>query len=265
MMELNLSMKSKMIFTLVFLFVSAFNLLAQSNQEAIMILEYKRADNMMAGEGAPSASMGTERLVLTKPGQRIEFDTDWKHEKKKNNGRNYFGSHLRFAENKGNTTLKLFLRPAVRGSEILYLVPGMKYSFKNDLVAVEAGEAPRSEANSAIKCIFEYERADNPNNAAGLPSNSLGVETLSFSLGEEVKFETDWKYEKSKGDDQIRYGSHMRRVSNKSPQSNVYMDVTIRRAPVRLGYTSPDTNLRLMPNQKKDDKADIVAVKCLRR
>ena len=63
-------------------------------------LEYSRADNMWAGWGSPGGSLGAETITL-EPGQKRVFVTDWAYEKKRNDGTNYYGSHLRYAVNRG--------------------------------------------------------------------------------------------------------------------------------------------------------------------
>lgn len=64
------------------------------------VLEYQRADNMWAAFGRPDGMLGTESITLA-PGTSRVFVTDWKYEKKRNDGTNYYGSHLRIATNKG--------------------------------------------------------------------------------------------------------------------------------------------------------------------
>ena len=64
-------------------------------------LDYRRADNMWAPEGQPSASLGTETIGLA-VGQKKVFITDWKYEKLRNDGTRYYGSHLRIATNRSD-------------------------------------------------------------------------------------------------------------------------------------------------------------------
>ena len=64
------------------------------------VLEYQRADNMWAAFGRPDGALGTETITLA-PGTSRVFVTDWKYEKTRNDGTNYYGSHLRIATNKG--------------------------------------------------------------------------------------------------------------------------------------------------------------------
>jgi len=78
------------------IFVPARTLRAQS-----CVLEYQRADNMWAAFGRPDGNLGTETITLA-PGASRVFVTDWKYEKTRNDGTNFYGSHLRVATNKGD-------------------------------------------------------------------------------------------------------------------------------------------------------------------
>lgn len=71
-------------------------------------LEYRRADNMWAPKGQPTASPGIETLTMAKGTGRV-FVTDWKYEKMRNDGTTYYGSHLRIAVNRGTIPVRLFL------------------------------------------------------------------------------------------------------------------------------------------------------------
>ena len=70
-------------------------------------LEYRRADNMWAPKGQPSPALGVETVTFAK-GTGRTFDTDWKYEKLRNDGTNYYGSHLRIATNRGTIPVRLF-------------------------------------------------------------------------------------------------------------------------------------------------------------
>lgn len=72
-------------------------------------IEYQRADNMMAAAGRPDGNLGKETLTL-QAGETKVFNTDWKYEKRRNDGRNYYGSHLRIMRNTGQRPVKLSLR-----------------------------------------------------------------------------------------------------------------------------------------------------------
>ena len=69
-------------------------------------LDYQRADNMWAAFGKPTGTLGTETISLA-DGQAKLFFTDWKYEKQRNDGSNYYGSHLRIATNPGTRPLRL--------------------------------------------------------------------------------------------------------------------------------------------------------------
>ena len=105
-------------------------------------------------------------------------------------------------------------------------------------------------------CTLVYERADNMWAARGRPDGGLGKETITLSQGNEKAFVTDWKYEKQRGDDENRYGSHLRRATNtgQRPISLIYHE-----SPV-----SGDEAVKLQPGQVIPDfKDDLVAVLCL--
>lgn len=72
-------------------------------------LEYQRADNMWAAPGRPDGALGTETLTL-QPGETKVFTTDWKYEKQRNDGRNYYGSHVRTVRNAGRRQINLVFR-----------------------------------------------------------------------------------------------------------------------------------------------------------
>lgn len=77
-------------------------------------IEYQRADNAMAAAGRPDGQLGTETLTL-KPGQTKVFATDWKFEKRRNDGTNYYGSHTRIIRNTGSLPVRLSLVGALGG------------------------------------------------------------------------------------------------------------------------------------------------------
>lgn len=111
------------------------------------VLEYQRADNMWAAYGNPGGSiLGVESITL-QAGQTKGFITDWKYEKTKNDGSNYYGSHLRIATNKGQRPLTLLVRTLdpsrliniIRTGTDTYRVPlspGASAQFKADLMEV---------------------------------------------------------------------------------------------------------------------------------
>lgn len=72
-------------------------------------IEFQRADNALSAPGRPDGQLGTETLTL-KPGQTKVFNTDWKFEKRRNDGSNYYGSHVRILRNTGPLAVNLELK-----------------------------------------------------------------------------------------------------------------------------------------------------------
>ena len=121
-------------------------------------LEYQRADNMFAAPGRPDGFLGTETLTL-QAGEKRVFNTDWKYEKQRNDGANYYGSHLRIARNTGKRPMHLVLRgdlSALRGAigaAVLaqegsdrargILNPGATWTLRNDLMEVSCPSADK--------------------------------------------------------------------------------------------------------------------------
>jgi hypothetical protein len=64
---------------------------------------------MWANWGRPDGLLGTETITL-QPGQKRVFLTDWGHEKLRNDGTNFYGSHLRRAVNRGTGPLQFKVR-----------------------------------------------------------------------------------------------------------------------------------------------------------
>ncbi len=80
-------------------------------------LEYQRADNMWSATGRPDGPLGKETLTL-EPGQTKVFNTDWKYEKRRNDGENYYGSHARIVRNAGKRPIKVVFRGDDIGSMV---------------------------------------------------------------------------------------------------------------------------------------------------
>ncbi len=55
--------------------------------------------------------LGSESITLL-PGASKAFLTDWRHEKTRNNGTTYYGSHLRRTVNRGNRAMKARVKEA---------------------------------------------------------------------------------------------------------------------------------------------------------
>lgn len=79
-------------------------------------LEYSRANNMWETWGR--GNLGAETITL-QSGQRKSFTTDWAYEKQRNDGTNYYGSHLRLAVNRGAVPIQV----SVRGPMLVLIKP----------------------------------------------------------------------------------------------------------------------------------------------
>jgi len=117
-------------------------------------LDYQRADNMWAALGRPDGFLGVETILLGNGLTRV-FATDWTYEKQRNDGVNYYGSHLRVANNPGTSVIQLRLKnpaTAMFGSigaaaaarlgaaGWLIMKPGDSAQFKDDLMEVHCGQ-----------------------------------------------------------------------------------------------------------------------------
>jgi hypothetical protein len=117
-------------------------------------LDYQRADNMWAALGRPDGNLGVESISLPN-GQAKVFVTDWAYEKQRNDGVNYYGSHLRVATNPGTGVVQLRLKnpalamfgtlAATAAAKLgkpgwLILKPGDRAEFKDDLMEVHCGQ-----------------------------------------------------------------------------------------------------------------------------
>lgn len=113
-------------------------------------LEYQRADNMWAAVGRPDGGLGKETIAVAMGGTKV-FATDWKYEKMRNDGTNYYGSHLRIATNNGTLPIqivvvsgaldvKTMVNNVMTGttalswnSALVTMAPGTNRLFKSDL------------------------------------------------------------------------------------------------------------------------------------
>ena len=91
---------------------------AQTLRAQNCVLEYQRADNMWAAFGRPDGALGTETITLA-PGTSRVFVTDWKYEKTRNDGTNFYGSHLRVATNKGEIPAQVEVFSATATAEAI--------------------------------------------------------------------------------------------------------------------------------------------------
>ena len=109
-------------------------------------LDYQRADNMWAAWGRADGNLGVESVTVP-VGQTKVFVTDWKYEKQRNDGTNFYGSHLRIATNRGPTAVRLVVRTGdLRGlirlaktgtdTYVVEIAPGVTQQFKADLLEV---------------------------------------------------------------------------------------------------------------------------------
>jgi hypothetical protein len=87
----------------------ALTMSARATTAQVCTLEYRRADNMWANWGRADGYLGAETITL-QPGQKKVFATDWAYEKQRNDGTNFYGSHLRLAVNRGTVPVQLRLR-----------------------------------------------------------------------------------------------------------------------------------------------------------
>ncbi len=93
-------------------------------------LDYWRADNMWAAAGRPDGNLGMESLTLEQ-GQTRVFVTDWKYEKQRNDGTNYYGSHGRRLKNSGGQVIdvKLSSLEGIPASLMSALISGVAAGF----------------------------------------------------------------------------------------------------------------------------------------
>ena len=102
-------------------------------------LQYWRADNMWAAEGRPDGNLGMEEVTV-QSGQKRVFITDWKYEKLRNDGTNYYGSHARKLLNPGpgDVIVILTVSPGATHQPKNRLTPGQSMSIKADIIEVSA-------------------------------------------------------------------------------------------------------------------------------
>ena len=105
---------------------------ASASAQAPCVLEYRRADNMWSNWGRPDGFLGAETITL-QPGQKKVFATDWSYEKQKNDGTNFYGSHLRMAVNRGAAPLQIKLRG-----------PGSIFSFAKSIASLASNTVQSS-------------------------------------------------------------------------------------------------------------------------
>ena len=99
-------------------------------------ISYYRADNMWGSKNDAFRSLGEETLRLNQ-GAPKNFLTDWKYEKKKNDGTTFYGSHARLLANHGNTAATFFLSQGpIFGTKQYVLPPNSSVEVSGDIMSV---------------------------------------------------------------------------------------------------------------------------------
>ncbi len=232
-------------------------------------VQYERGDGAFASKPV----LAPESIDLA-PGSIVEFDTDWKHEKQRTDGRNRYGSHLRRIYNKSTYMVVVYLRVNPTTEQIHSLYPNTTRDFRGDLIALEAAEVPMSSQDLNFRCQLIVERADNMSNGKGRPSASLGKEQFSLILGEMIVFNTDWKFEKNKSTPGERYGAHLRRATNKTPGATITLRTVPGHGAARLGRMvkiivenfrgKKYQGEKLVTDKPMEFQADLLAATCSR-
>ena len=97
-------------------------------------LEYWRADNMWSNWGRADGYLGAETITL-QPGTKRVFATDWSYEKQRNDGTNFYGSHLRRAINRGTVPVQLRLRGPLQFLKLTPTLGGVASKLQAVLIA----------------------------------------------------------------------------------------------------------------------------------
>ena len=95
---------------------------------------------MWAAFGRPDGTLGTETISLNAGESRV-FVTDWKYEKTRNDGKNFYGSHLRVATSKGRlpTTVEVVSATATVESMLGNILDmAQKLAWNRALVSMKA-------------------------------------------------------------------------------------------------------------------------------
>ena len=112
------------------------------------------------------------------------------------------------------------VRPLVRSAFAVCLLAGLTAA-----TTAPKPAAPSASDKSFADCQLDYQRADNMWAPLGVPSASLGTETIGLAVAQKKVFITDWKYEKIRNNGTSYYGSHLRIATNRSGRP---MSLTIR-------------------------------------
>lgn len=113
-------------------------------------LDYWRADNMWAAAGRPDGNLGQESISL-KVGQTRVFVTDWKYEKRKNDGTNYYGSHGRVLRNGGQVPIDVVLKGTLDAPVVAFLVKKIVGVPLGGLVQTVVGDRIRLNAGAKVE------------------------------------------------------------------------------------------------------------------
>ena len=99
-------------------------------------IHYYRADNMWGSKADAYKSLGEESFRLDKNAPK-DFVTDWKYEKKRNDGRTFYGSHARVLANKGNHHATFYINEGGPfGSKEIVLPPNSSIEVRGDIISV---------------------------------------------------------------------------------------------------------------------------------
>jgi hypothetical protein len=97
-------------------------------------LQYRRSDNGLAPPGIVFGSLGTETIRLDS-GEAKSFNIDHDHERDRNAGGTFFGSHLRSARNVGTNSITIKIKGPFGTREHTFL-SGEDAIFQDDLMSV---------------------------------------------------------------------------------------------------------------------------------
>lgn len=253
-----------MVFRSIFIFL-ALLMIFSSSLNAVLVV-YERGDGAFASKPV----LAPEEIDVP-AGAMVEFNTDWKFEKQRSDGKARYGSHLRQITNKGTHMIIAYLRISPVAERQVHVFPGASEPVKGDLLALEAAPEPLAAADLKFRCNIIVERADNMHNGKGRPSASLDKERFSLRLGEMIVFDTDWQHEKKKSRKPHYYGSHLRRLTNQTPDSRVIVRTMIplpfemaKRVGlgVRKIIDKSFQGIELKPGEPMDFQADLLSLRC---
>ena len=192
---------------------------AAAQSAANCTLTYERADNPFAPTGRPDGNLGKETVTVP-VGKSVSFKSEWAHERRRNDGQTYYGSHLRRATNTGQQKVELavfqFALPR-QGTQLLThwtamgINPGETKLFLHDLNAVHCREPGRTDV-----CMLEYVRTAVDLDLPDKTTNNLAPELITLQPGQRKAFSTDRRFVRQRGTEENRYGSNLRQASSRS-------------------------------------------------